>query len=217
MAPLLALCGCLVGPNFTQPAVKLAPQYSTPGGAQTNAAANAIWWHNFNDPILDQLIQMGYQNNLSLQVAGLRVLQARAQLAAAVGELYPQQQVITGGYEYERQSRDSPSNIGGSETYLNVAQLGFSASWEIDFWGKYRRAVQANDAAFLGSIQAYDAALVSLTSSIAQSYITIRTLQAQIAVAQSNISVQNESLRIATVQYNAGQTSQLDVTQAQTQ
>ena len=217
MAPLLALCGCLVGPNFAQPAVKLAPQYSTPGGAQTNAAANAIWWHNFNDPILDQLIQMGYQNNLSLQVAGLRVLQARAQLAAVVGELYPQQQVITGGYEYERQSRDSPSNIGGSETYLNVAQLGFSASWEIDFWGKYRRAVQANDAAFLGSIQAYDAALVSLTSSIAQSYITIRTLQAQIAVAQSNISVQNESLRIATVQYNAGQTSQLDVTQAQTQ
>jgi len=217
MAPLLALAGCFVGPNFTQPSVKLAAQYSSPPGAPANPSANAIWWQNFNDPTLDRLIQMGYQNNLSLQVAGLRVLQARAQLAAAVGELYPQQQAITGGYEYERQSRASPSNIDGVETYLNVAQLGFSASWEIDFWGKYRRAVQANDAAFLGSIQAYDAALVSLTANIAQSYITIRTLQAQIAVAQSNISVQTESLRIATVQYNAGQTSQLDVTQAQTQ
>jgi NodT family efflux transporter outer membrane factor (OMF) lipoprotein len=215
--PVLTLAGCMVGPNFTQPPAKLQAQFSAPAGAQASTAANALWWQNFNDPILDQLIQTGYQNNLSLQVAGLRVLQARAQLAAAVGELYPQQQAITGGYEYERQSRGSPSNLGGAETYLNVAQLGFSASWEIDFWGKYRRAVQANDAAFLGSIQAYDAALVSLTSDIAQSYITIRMLQAQIAVAQSNISVQTESLRIATVQYNAGQTSQLDVTQAQTQ
>jgi NodT family efflux transporter outer membrane factor (OMF) lipoprotein len=215
LAPLL-LAGCMVGPNFSTPKAKLDAQYSN-GGWQTNSAANALWWRNFNDPILDNLIQMGYQNNLSLQVAGLRVLQARAELAAAVGELYPQQQAITGGYEYERQSKGSPSNLGGAETYLNVAQLGLTASWEIDFWGKYRRAVQANDAAFLGSIEAYDAALVSLTSSIAQSYITIRMLQTQIAVAQSNITVQNESLRIARVQYNAGQTSLLDVTQAETQ
>ncbi len=217
MLPVLALAGCMVGPNFTTPSTKTQPQYSAGAGVQANAAANALWWQNFNDPILDRLIQLGYQNNLSLQVAGLRVLQARAQLAAAVGELYPQQQAITGGYEYERQSRASPSNIGGSETYLNVAQLGLTASWEIDFWGKYRRAVQANDDNFLGSIQAYDAALVSLTSSIAQNYISIRTLQAQIAVANANIKAQSESLRIATVQYNAGQTSQLDVSQAQTQ
>ena len=215
LAPLL-LPGCMVGPNFSPPASKLQAQYAN-AGAQANAAANALWWNNFNDPILDHLIQLGYRNNLSLQVAGLRVLQARAQLAAAVGELYPQQQAITGGYEYERQSKGSPSNLGGAETYLNVAQLGFTASWEIDFWGKYRRAVQANDAAFLGSIEAYDAALVSLNSSIAQSYITIRQLQAQIAVAQSNITVQTESLRIANVQYNAGQTSLLDVSQAETQ
>jgi NodT family efflux transporter outer membrane factor (OMF) lipoprotein len=215
LAPLL-LSGCMVGPNFSTPASKLQAQYAN-AGAQASMAANALWWQNFNDPILNNLIQLGYRNNLSLQVAGLRVLQARAQLAAAVGELYPQQQAITGGYEYERQSKDSPSNLGGAETYLNVADLGFTASWEIDFWGKYRRAVQANDAQFLGSIEAYDAALVSLTSSIAQSYITIRQLQAQIDVARSNITVQTESLRIARVQFNAGQTSLLDVTQAETQ
>ncbi len=216
MLPVLALAGCMVGPNFTPPTARLAARYSTDAD-QANAAANVLWWQNFSDPILDRLIQMGYRNNLSLQVVGLRVLQARAQLAAAVGELYPQQQALTGGYDYERQSRGSPSNVGGAETFLNVAQLSFTASWEIDFWGKYRRAVQANDAAFLGSIQAYDAALVSLTSSIAQSYITIRMLQAQISVARSNISVQTESLRIAKVQFNAGQTSLLDVEQAQTQ
>jgi NodT family efflux transporter outer membrane factor (OMF) lipoprotein len=216
--PAMALTGCMVGPDFSTPRTRVADHYQAAGiDPLANAAANVQWWQNFNDPVLSRLIQAGYQNNLSLQVAGLRVLQARAQLAASVGELYPQQQALYGGYTYERQSHASPSNIGGASTYLNVAQIGLTASWELDFWGKYRRAVQANDAAFLGSIQAYDAALVSLEASIAQSYISLRTLELQIKVAQSNIAAQGESLRIATVQYNAGQTSQLDVEQAQTQ
>jgi NodT family efflux transporter outer membrane factor (OMF) lipoprotein len=216
--PILALGGCMVGPNFTTPKTNVADQYQVSGDVRTTGAAtDAQWWQNFNDPTLNKLIQLGYQNNLTLQIAGLHVLQARAQLAASVGDLYPQQQGAFGAYSYERQSEASPSNIGGVSTYLNVAQVGFTATWELDFWGKFRRAVQANDAAFLGSIEAYDAALVSLTSSIAQAYINIRTAQQQIAVAQSNITAQSESLRIATVQYNAGQTSLLDVEQATTQ
>ena len=216
--PILTFAGCMVGPNFSTPKAKLSADYLDAGkDVQPNQVSNAAWWRNFNDPVLDRLIETGYQNNLSLQVAGLRVLQARAQLAAAVGDLYPQSQALVGGYSYERQSRASASNIGGASTFVNAAQLGLTASWELDFWGKYRRAVQANDAAFLGSIQAYDAALVSLTASIAQSYISIRTLALQVSVAQSNISAQSESLRIATVQYNSGQTSLLDVDQAQTQ
>ena len=217
VVPVLALSGCMVGPNFTTPKTDVAGQYQNAEHLQTGAVNDAIWWQNFNDPILTKLIQTGYQNNLSVQVAGLRVLQARAQLAAAVGELYPQQQGAFGSYTYERQSEAAPANIGGTSTFLNVAQLGFTANWELDFWGKYRRAIQANDAAFLGSIDAYDAALVTLLSDIAKTYVSIRTLQAQIQVAQTNIGVQTESLRIATVQFNAGQTSQLDVQQAQTQ
>lgn len=208
----------MVGPNFVTPKTDIAAGYQSFGaGVQGSPISDASWWESFNDPILNKLIQAGYQNNLSLQIAGLRVLQARAQLAAAVGELYPQQQGAFGSYTYERQSRASPTNIGGASTFLNVAQIGLSASWEIDFWGKFRRAVEADDDAFLGSIDAYDEALVSLTASIAQTYINIRTLETQIQVAQSNIVAQTESLRIATVQYNAGQTSMLDVEQAQTQ
>lgn len=208
----------MVGPNFSTPKSSTAESYQGEDGTlPSGATLNPQWWHNFGDPVLDQLIQLGYQNNLTLQVAGVRVLQARAQLAASVGELYPQQQAISGSYTDEVQSHAAPSYIPGTNPHVQVAQVGLSASWEIDFWGKYRRAIQADDAAFLGSIAAYDAALVSLTSGIAQAYIAICTLQAQIAVAEANVKVQTESLRIATVQYNSGQTSQLDVEQAQTQ
>lgn len=208
----------MVGPNFSTPKSSTAANYQAEDGTlPTGATLDPQWWHNFADPVLDQLIQLGYQNNLTLQVAGVRILQTRAQLAASVGELYPQQQAISASYTDEIQSHASPTYIPGANPQIQLAQIGFSASWEIDFWGKYRRAIQADDAAFLGSIAAYDAALVSLTSSVAQGYIAIRTLQAQIAVAEANVKVQTESLRIATVQYNSGQTSQLDVEQAQTQ
>lgn len=215
--PALALAGCMVGPNFTAPKTDVAGHYQNAANLQTGPVDDAIWWQNFHDPTLNNLIQTGYENNLSLQVAGARVLQARAQLAAAVGELYPQQQGAFGSYSYERQSNASPTNIGGTATFLNVAQLGFTANWELDFWGKFRRAIQADDGNFLGSIDAYNAALVTLTADIATSYIDIRTLQAQVQVAQANIVVQTESLRIANAQFHAGQTSLLDVEQAQTQ
>jgi NodT family efflux transporter outer membrane factor (OMF) lipoprotein len=218
LLPFVLLSGCMVGPDFSQPNVDVSAHYLTDGAAVTDGtAANPAWWQNFNDPALNALIADGTSHNLTLQIAGLRVLQARAQLAASVGELYPQSQGISGAYDYSRPSQAAPGHIPGAQSDFHIAQIGFSASWEIDFWGKYRRAIQANDAAFLGSTAAYNAALVSLTGNIAQAYLAIRTLQAQIQVASSNITVEAESLRIATIQYTAGQTSQLDVAQSQTQ
>jgi NodT family efflux transporter outer membrane factor (OMF) lipoprotein len=217
-ALILPLTGCMVGPNFTTPSASVADSYVPVNGALPNgAASDPLWWHNFNDPVLDELIQLGYQNNLTLQEAGVRVLQARAELAASVGELYPQEQAINAAYTDSMQSKASPTWVPGTQRRIGFASIGLTASWEIDFWGKFRRAIQADDAAFLGSIAAYDQSLVSLTASIAQTYIAIRTLQAQIAVAETNVGVQQESLRIATVQFNSGATSQLDVEQAQTQ
>ena len=92
-----------------------------------------------------------------------------------------------------------------------------SASWELDFWGKYRRGIEADRASMLASVAAYDSALVSLTAAVANTYLGIRTLQQRIQVAQDNLGTQQESLRIARVQFEAGETSQLDVQQAETQ
>ena len=95
--------------------------------------------------------------------------------------------------------------------------MGATASWEIDFWGKFRRAVESEDANFLGSIAAYDNALVSLTADVARTYVLIRTLEERLRIARDNVIVQNDSLRIADVRFQGGATSERDVQQALTQ
>lgn len=206
----------MVGPNYKEPQKKIAshwlPQHAVHQGSSKQ---NAAWWTVFQDKTLTNLIDQGYHHNLNLQIAGAHVLQARAQLAQAVGELYPQQQAIVGNYTSQRIGGTSLEDVLPNS--FKTASLGLSASWEIDFWGKYRRAVLANDAVFLSSIAAYDNALVSLTADIASQYTLLRTDEALIKVTQSNIKRQTMSLHIAESRYKAGETSLLDVAQAKTE
>lgn len=212
----LLLSSCMVGPDYKEPEHPVAQHWPQKNrSVQETSFQNVLWWHAFHDPVLTGLIEQGYQNNLSLQRAGVRVLQTRALLAQSVGSLYPQQQALAGSYTYNR--------IGGGSLQellpqsFDTAVLGFTANWEIDFWGKYRRAIEANDATFLASVAAYDTALVTLTSDVASTYIEIRTLQTQIKVTNKNIYVQKIGLKIARSRFNAGQTSLVDVEQAQTE
>lgn len=206
---------CKVGPDFREPQAKVAPQW-TSGAGLTNrpfSAAEDYWWKNFNDEKLNQLVQLAWQNNPSLQAAGVNVLQARALLNQSVGNLFPQQQGFSGAAEY---SRLKAVGAGVKQDYLADSML-FAADWEIDFWGKYRRGIESDRAAFLGSVAAYDNALVTLMADVASSYVNWRTLQERFQVAERNLDLQQESLRIARAQYRAGETSELDVRQAETQ
>ncbi|MCC5013718.1 MULTISPECIES: efflux transporter outer membrane subunit [Legionella] len=212
----LVLSSCMVGPNYKEPKKNIAPHWLKNGpGVRAAPIRNANWWQAFHDPTLTSLIQQGYFNNLSLQVAGVRVLQARAQLAQAVGELYPQQQNMGGNITYNRIGGSSLQDILPNK--FETAAVGFTASWEIDFWGKYRRAIRSNDATFLSSVAAYDDALVTLTADIASTYVSIRTDEKLIRVTQANIQLQTASLKVAQSRYKGGQTSLLDVEQAQTE
>ncbi|AHE67050.1 efflux transporter, outer membrane factor OMF lipoprotein, NodT family [Legionella oakridgensis ATCC 33761 = DSM 21215] len=214
----LLLAACMVGPNYKEPKVKVSDHWlqTRKHSPVTEAPTrNANWWSVFHDPTLTSLIHQGYQNNISLQIAGVRVLQTRAQLAQSVGELYPQEQAMTGNYTYQRIGGGSLQSFLPSS--FESASLGFSASWELDFWGKYRRAIRSNDATFLASVAAYDNALVTLTADIASTYINIRTYEELIKVTKANIQLQTMSLQIAKSRFKAGQTSLLDVQQAQTE
>ncbi len=206
----------MVGPHDQKPPVRLADHWYKKGSSvKENAFKNVLWWQTFRDQNLTDLIHCAYQNNLNLHSAGVHVLQARAQLAQAVGQLYPQQQGMVGSLNYYRMGGgylDSvlPSNFA-------AALLGFSANWEIDFWGKYRRAIQAKDAMFMASLAAYDAALVTLTADVATQYINIRTSEALIRVTQENIALQQMSLKLTQARYESGEVSLLDVEQAKTE
>ena len=214
---VLAASGCKVGPDFHRPATPVEEHWiGEAPGTTAEPADTTHWWRLFNDPTLDSLIDTAFHNNLSLQVAAARILQAQAQLAVAVGELFPQQQVLAGEVQHQRQSQ-ATLILPALNPDLDTSQLGVSASWELDFWGKYRRGIESDRAAMLASVAAYDSGLVSLTAGVASTYLNIRVLQQRIEVVQENLKTQQEALRIATAQFEAGETSQLDVEQAQTQ
>lgn len=223
MMRIFAVSSCLfvsacmmVGPDYKEPQTRVAAHWINKSPQiQEKPMHDANWWRVFHDDNLTTLIHLGYRQNLSLQTAGVRVLQARAQLAQSVGSLYPQQQALIGNYTYNRIGGGSLQQLLPST--FDTAILGLSANWELDFWGKYRRAIQSNNAAFLASIAAYDHALVSLTADIATAYINIRIKEALINVTKENIQVQTTGLRLTQSRYRNGQISLLDVEQAQSE
>jgi NodT family efflux transporter outer membrane factor (OMF) lipoprotein len=211
--------GCTtLGPDFTKPPV------AEPDGwvaAQDKAISSrplehGQWWKVFGDPVLDQLVDTAYAQNLPLQIAGLRILEARARLGIATGNMYPQVQQASGSATAVQLSKNSPNFNPLLEDNFMDYQAGFDAAWELDFWGRFRRGIEAADANLAGSVADYDNALVSLTAEVARVYVTIRTLEERLAIARANIELQQESLRIATVRFKNGATTELDVQQALT-
>ena len=131
-ATLLALSGCTVGPDFQRPKATVAAQWLDTGDPRVGAGSTTYrdWWKAFNDPVLDGLVEQAYRDNLTLRSAGVRVLQARAQLGIAIGEIYPQTQQAFGSIQYYRTSdrAATAAAFNGSFAYWQ-AQIGMQASW----------------------------------------------------------------------------------------
>jgi NodT family efflux transporter outer membrane factor (OMF) lipoprotein len=217
--------GCtMVGPDYVRPPVQVEQTWLDTGDKRvhTSPAEYKNWWQAFKDPALNQLIDTAYRENLTLRIAGVRVLGARAQLGIVTGQLYPQSQQATGSLQKVRispgdvasGSSSSSSAFGGMS--LAQAQVGLTASWEIDFWGKFRRAIQSADASLQATIADYDNVLVSLTADVASNYVLMRTLEKRLAIANENVRIQTESLQIAQARFSGGTTSERDVEQAKT-
>ena len=207
--------GCtLIGPDFKTPEAKLVDEWTPANapGISSQLPSDTRWWGVFNDTVLDRLIQTAYEQNLSLQIAGLRVLEARAQLGIVTGSLYPQSQALSGNYSYNR-GKETPF----TDQYFNQAGVGFDAAWEMDFWGKFRRGVESADANLIANIASYDDVLVTLTAEVARNYVIIRTLEERIRLAYENITIQTRSLELTTNQYETGAVTELDMQQATTQ
>src|SRR6478752_7228246 len=216
---LVSLTSCMVGPNYKTPQASVEAQWmGVPSGSrQRTKIAQAYWWKCFRDPVLDRLIKTAYANNLSLQVTGVRILQARAQLNQAIGNLFPQQQGLSGEVNYTRLSTPERAFVpaGLTPNYV-IDKVLFSSSWEIDFWGKYRRTIESDRATFFGNVASYDDALVTLIADVATSYVNIRTLEERIRVAARNAESQRQSYQVAEAQFKSGETDELDMRQAET-
>jgi NodT family efflux transporter outer membrane factor (OMF) lipoprotein len=212
----LLFSGCtMVGPDFVKPEAPLQKEWIETGSAEikTEASDYKNWWAVFNDPVLNDLVEAAYQQNLTLQISGLRILQARAQLGVVVGNLYPQLQQGRGAAGYSSISENAPNSLNADDSYWQY-NAGFDATWELDIWGKYRRAVESGMANLETSIANYDDVLVSLTAEVARTYVLLRTFEERLEIAGENVKIQQRSLHIAEVRFEAGAVTELDVAQA---
>ena len=215
LGPLM-LSACMLGPDYKTPKAEVAAQWPTDTSVSSREpdAADAYWWKSLKDPALDAVIEAAFRNNPSLQIAGVRVLAARAQLNQSIGNLFPQQQALSGGATYTKTKFESPLPGSASPEYSSD-QLMFSASWEIDFWGKYRRNIESDQATYLGTVASYDDALVTLIADVATSYVNIRTTEERMRVPRATPNPAGKPAgghRAVQV----GETSELDERQATT-
>ncbi len=210
----LLAAGCMVGPDFQRPPARIASHWSeaNDAGLDISRVEYRDWWTVFNDPTLARLVSIAYKNNLGLLAAGVRVLEARAQLGIAIGNFYPQQQQLGAAANYNRIPISVPYNLVNNTFW--EANFDAQASWEIDLWGKLRRGIESADDAYLAAVADYDDVLVTLTGDVASTYVQIRTLEQQLAIARANVARQREALRIAQTRFTGGAVSELDPDQA---
>jgi NodT family efflux transporter outer membrane factor (OMF) lipoprotein len=207
-----------VGPNYCHPpAVAVADNWidSDDPRVLSQPPEYADWWSVFEDPVLNGLVETSYQQNLTLREAGMRILQARAQRAMVAGNLYPQTQQIAGSY-----ARDQISIV--QQPYLepipglfsrsfDAWSLSGNLSWELDVWGRFRRAIESADASLDASVYEYDAILVCLIAEVVTAYVDIRTFEQRLVYARRNVQIQQRSLELTSTQAKEGKTGDIGV------
>ena len=219
VAATLLVAGCTtLGPEYVAPEAPVEDAWVSEKDPHVKrvSADYSAWWTVFNDPILNSLVESARKQNLTLRIAGIRILEARAQLGIATGNQYPQVQAARAEYDRVKTSKNfNPTGLGTPpKTSYNDYSLGFDAAWELDFWGRFRRGIESADALLGATIGDYDDILVSLTAEVAATYTLIRELQERLELARKNVDLQERTFEIADVKFRGGTVSELDVQQA---
>lgn len=217
---LAVLGGCTqVGPDFKPVPTPWLDTWNTPSLEQAARPAATPdlrqWWAVFADPTLDALIAEADAHNTDLRVAGLRIAEARAQLAIAQTGRYPQVQQLRGESLYLKQDQSGAPSARDSVFWQS--SLGFDIAWEVDFWGRFSRAIESADALYFASEANYADAMVLLRAQVADSYFSLRTVEARLDIAHENAQRQARSLQITERLFRHGENDELDWQQARTQ
>lgn len=203
--------GLKVGPNYRDPGARVACDWIDGDDRRVirDPVDHAAWWAQFNDPVLNQLVAEAYRQNLTLREAGARITEARALRAIAVGTVFPQRQDVTASYSHNL----SPG--GGFDRHFSSWNGGFNLAWELDFWGRYRRAVAAADADLDAAVYDFGDVVVTLVADVAATYVDIRTLQARLKLVKRNVENQRKTFDITEDRFEVGATDIIDVAQTQ--
>src|SRR5580658_9088627 len=211
MLVLGLIAGCAVGPNYHRPDVKTPAVYrdlgeSSPVQPQAASIADLPWWQVFQDPQLQQLVRVALKQNYDLELATERINAERAQLAVTRSNLFPQlsgDANFTGGREQNFQ------------TYYNFLSLAADATFQLDFFGRLRRATQAARAQLLATEEAQHVVTLTLVSDVASDYFTLLQLDLELEITRDTVTTQKDSVKLTSFRLDHGVATKLDVLQAQ--
>jgi len=210
------LAGCTMGPDYVRPQVDspAAFRFEPTAAAET---ANTAWWKQFGDPVLDQLIDTALANNLNVKIAAANVEQALAVITQTRSALFPQVGYAATGERARTPETALAQAIPNYPNPQTAYQALLTATWEIDLWGRIRRLSESAQANMLATDEARRGVILTLVSTVATNYLTLRGLDEQLAIAKRTLGTYGESVRLYQLQFKYGQTSQMTVSQAQSQ
>jgi outer membrane protein, multidrug efflux system len=211
----LVLSGCTIGPNYRRPTVAVPSTYrglAPDGTAQTETATigDQKWGDIFQDAQLRTLIHTALQQNYDLRIAGSRILEAKAQLGITRADQFP---TVSAGAGIADVRTAQAKFLPAFET--STGQVNLSAAWELDFWGKFRRATEAARANLLATEWARQEVVSTLVANVAAAYFQLRALDLELEISKRTFDSRQESLRLTQILANGGATSLLDVRQAE--
>jgi multidrug efflux system outer membrane protein len=207
------LAGCMtVGPDYKRPAIDMPEQW--PGATGSVEPVSATWWKAYNDPVLDKLVDDALLQNLDLRAAIARVAEARAALGITRADQFPAVGAEAGASR-NRASENSVLAFPGVDPEYSSYNAGLNVGYEIDFWGKYRRATEAARAELLGSQYNRDAVRLTLVTDVVRGYFALRALDAQVEVTKRTIHSRLASTALQRMRFESGLASELDLRQSE--
>jgi multidrug efflux system outer membrane protein len=212
---LFSLAGCTVGQDYVRPAVDSPAAWRVDYEAAAETA-NTRWWEQFDDPVLNALIDTALRDNKDVRIAAARVEEFAARVDIFRSGFYPQL-----GYDGEgsrnRASREEFGGVATGDRSYNDYSITTNLSWELDLWGRIRRATEAARAELLAEEESRRAVILSLVSAVATSYVTLRQLDRQLEVSLETLETRGESLELFKIKFKGGVVSELEVAQVQTE
>ena len=217
---IMALSGCTVGPDHFAPEARTPEQWpeSLEGGVVAEAPDLREWWARFEDPMLSTLVDRALEGNLDLRDAAARVREARALRGVTASDQFPTVDVgASAAYSRDSENAFEDGGFGSPGEETDFYDVGFDASWEIDVFGRVRRAVEAADADLAASIESERDVRVILVAEVARTYMELRAAQSRLDIATENVRIQQETVGLSRDLLGAGLGTDLQVSQATTQ
>jgi outer membrane protein, multidrug efflux system len=211
--------GCTLGPNYSRPAIPTPPTWRDMPTAEAESLANLPWWEVFDDPVLQELIRIALTENKDLKIAVERIEEARARYGFTKADIWPRIDLngTAGRLRFNQGSlvHTPEGDTGVAEaTETPIYSVTADVSWEIDFFGRIRRATESQKALFLGTQEARRGAVLTLVADVARAYLELRDLDRRLTIARRTIETRRENVQFAKDRFEGGLTPELDLRQA---